>query len=1634
MIHVAAKGTSMPTPQNPARTRRPRTMSFRRARRGTVLVVVLGILVVLGLIAIAFGFIVHAEYESSLNALSRFRALSAARDGEAYAIGRLRAIAANQHWEPEGSWSFNTSFANPDARGRQGPGNRREAYEDYLRRYARNARLSAENSQVMVSFSRGGTTNDKGIEDDNWVDLNGDGKISTDETTLAQDIISRGREGLRNVSYFVGDGVDLNIRRGSSTAGTSRELGDRARLKIIDTNSQFPINAFVGDELSYRLQVLGTEIAKLASDQVNPFPEDIANDIVRFKEEAFGRIGTKDALIPFMLRSRASAQTIDFTLDLIAVRSWPDDDGSVFGTTPYFGNKRFDSPQTPVDPERRRQQREREEQRRNDVNSRNRRSHQDLLGKGEHAASNPYDGFPHIEPGGGRERRSPLNVNTVQLPVLVALLAGLEAEPRYLYYPNTDTLVEDDAWLRLLDFTEGKRLSNPYSTTDAGRQPNYDGQRQHMFISDPSMPNTANYQIITVGPLAHEVKPIWKTTGGGASEVTNPWFEGHHAYNIASRIIKEREERGPFRSWMDFDYRICHNILLGFQGDTSGIKDTADLVRANRGNVGETVNLADMPKGSGRNDRHLLPDPSSLRHPLAGVNDSAKHSYTPAEFDAWYWRACVDMIRCNFNPNGYYNKSNPEAAAYTVVDSTDMRVQSVPMCFSTMGTYEVVSQGEITARRVGRTVGSGTSSNLRLDYPVARRTFRSIVELYRTVEHTTQQHFVTTVDRTSFGQDQSGRTSSGGGQEVNQISAPVSLSSYGTTTYPNSIDLGMYDFSDKLYTAKEGRAGSPRGLKGRDGASAIGEPLHGGYYSTAGADNRFGHVALYPQDRSPNKATQSNPEGLNFWAQYNVSLEARRDGTATGVGNNNIDGHVPYSVNKGKGSGGDVLMSRSWNSAYPDPNRLDWKEEGWQGFEAHARRGNADAARHANLRPDGVRMSSWSYNPAFSEDAGSGINPEVTYTGQDRIVSRLALLIYRAGQNSNGDTPFAPIAGLNPDPQQEDLHGNDFMQHIIRRMTGADPASFALSLVGGNQGTDRANIALQNDRQQRTNFPYYEGWVDFWIKWELPPQGKSGGVACAGEIDPGSGNFSGLIGATSYGRFEPTLTPSTTRGDGSGVDRNNLSANNDFEGAQFFLFKEPGGRIRATQIYFNRAYTVRSADWRKAQGAIGATVQGGATPIGSNARIEGRVSTSNTDADGNVQTVPDEYISCNDIASGRNSDGILDMGFSFARNESYFDLNQSDNRQEHKLITHNWYRLSLKYRSNSRHSGGVDPERAEPHELYIDGRKVLRRGPLLPVPQGSLNAINTRGVNTGEITNENGQLTVADFNPPAPGLAPPPFFVQRSATVLGEVDPGDKLTIGCVYRQSVIEDRAVTGSGTSTRLFRFEENMIAPANATIDDVRIYRNLAGTAGFTGVISESDYSIYSRYYRSGGPNTNGEIHERGMYENGFLALQSAGGRTTGYTYPVRVGSLMWTESRPVWDPYKRERFDQSANTWANAPQIQMCYEIHPDVSQMSPNGAIAAVDLGTMNSTSRDSPNYWLNGGMALTPNEGTGRKIYIENDFSSQSRGIYSFFRYQAWFVAPGTSLRVLNTTPILEDVRLTLLTPPRRLYSEEIFQ
>ncbi|NUQ34353.1 MAG: hypothetical protein HUU29_05375 [Planctomycetaceae bacterium] len=1523
---------------------RSRHRSRRNAQRGMLLLMVLAILVLLSLIGIAFGYLVSSERRSAQNALDRFRALSVAKDGEAYAIASLRILATYTHYEFEGTWSFNRRVA-PDGR-LIGLNGESEDHEDYLRRGFRTPVLGINSPEQIVSLSRSHSSNAGEVPDANWVDTNGNGTIEPDEDDLARDLLAPGTAPLNRVSYFAGDGVDMRTLRTNIQSGTYRELGDRARLKIIDTNAQLNINDYAGEQLRFMLMVLGHELAALGSNIGNPFPPNVAGDIVIYKQLNGGKIQSKGDLRQFF----DNEQLYQFAMDFIAVESWPlrTSDSGVAGGAPNF------------------------------VNSRNPGLRRDIADPSATALPNnePFrkklgfqpgsqqgqDGNPEELPTGNRSPAyAPVNINTVSKPVLTTLLAGIEAEARFLYFPRTESLVDTDKWIHNI-----KQMK--IGTTDYGRQPllNAVGQssaeRELAFKDTGGIDNLAIYQVIPVGPLGHAIKPLWKTTEEDSETIaTQAKWDGHHASNLASLIIRDRERFGPFKSWMDFDYRICHQILLGFNKGIS--ENVADLVNTQRTSRMEQLatTLANYPCGSGTGDRSLLPDPRILRHPAGSANQSADHSYSAQEFDAWYWRASVDMIRAALNPNGYLNKFNPDAPYYTTVDSTDLRYATAPICFNTCGVYEIVTQGEI-AREQASAGGTHTETI------VARRTFRSLAEIYRILEHTTQQDFLKPILRPNDPTATSAPTQ--------KFESVVTHDLNGTQTWPNSIDHSKMSYADKFPADRR------QSVTVMDGSSTKIAELTGGYFKTSAADSLFGWVSLYPLDRTPHEMTE-NDALLNFHATF-VSLEALR---RMGRGNKSPKGHVPFS-------GGTVPQSSDmWSSATPDANRQDHPSTG-TGFQGAA---GQDSANYATLRPDGALLRGWHFNPMFRQ--GGSFSKQSTYGQRKEMrMSRLAMLRYRAG--AYGDNPYSPVGGANP-KQDDEIHKGSDIESIVTRLVGAADASPKPG-EGGKQGTDQQNINVQDIRQFNSNFPYYQGWIDFWIKWELPPQGTTGKVACAGEIDPASANFSGLIGACSFGRF---------------VEQSHgaMDENTDFEGCEFFVFKEPGGILRISQIYFTRAW--KSAQWAAYE--EGGKGSGYSYPtnwarIGDRSRISGKDPSGNPNGN-NQQMNYDEYAGTNDIASGTG-----DLGFSYARTESYVNLTELTSAAGVELVTHNWYRLSIKYLSNHRSGGEVLP--APPHEVMIDGRPLEVQF-TVPDPADQNEATNV--INTGELTDPTtGQPLSFTW---IPGSAEVDYDLNRRATLLLEVDPEDRLTIGCICRRQqpqILDQIAAAASTEDLPLFRFDTNLVAPANATLDDVRIAEGIKSPLTGQCTWDEQAASRASRFERKS------QISDDQYYENGFVASYRAGGLEI-LPFPVRIGSFTWTEYRPTWDSFKRVRTDTSAKNYAESPQITFALDVLNDIR--SPEFVTALPPLGTFSAIDRSSPNFWCEGGVV--PERRLGNPVTLNNLINATGSSRVSMLRYRAYFICPNTSLYpVLNMTPVLDDVRMTILTPPKRLMTEEIYQ
>src|SRR5690606_18747719 len=108
-------------------------------------------------------------------------------------------------------------------------------------------------------------------------------------------------------------------------------------------------------------------------------------------------------------------------------------------------------------------------------------------------------------------------------------------------------------------------------------------------------------------------------------------------------------------------------------------------------------------------------------------------------------------------------------------------------------------------------------------------------------------------------------------------------------------------------------------------------------------------------------------------------------------------------------------------------------------------------------------------------------------------------------------------------------------------------------------------------------------------------------------------------------------------------------------------------------------------------------------------------------------------------------------------------------------------------------------------------------------------------------------------------------------------------------------------------------------------------------------------------------------------------------------------------------------------ATAPHVIIGYQVFDDITQMTDSGAIVSnlPDGVSMSGTDRNRANYWANGGYPVSRLNQGNKPVYMSNVYTSMTNVTVSFFKYQAWFVDPTSRVTVLNTTPILDDVRIT---------------
>ena len=362
----------------------------------------------------------------------------------------------------------------------------------------------------------------------------------------------------------------------------------------------------------------------------------------------------------------------------------------------------------------------------------------------------------------------PINVNTASREVLMMLFNRVQGEREYKDVQTRGWVV--DPLFGMPDVVRPDSTENGIGD---------DGQHRGAVLGLADARNDATLKFVQIGPFM----PANSTT-----------LTVHTNELIVDLLMKERENR-PFTSWNDFDMRFISRLDTkengGFTGDNFG-----------------------MPEGIA-----ALPDPMQAQGLLGliglMVGGALKvNAFTQPDWDTWYYESCRELLRAALQPTPKVTKFNPDEAYWQPIDALDVQARFAPVCFHSHGLYEVTSLGEIRGPVFNPQTGNYDTA------PVASATARAVVKVMDIMRHHSQADFCSGFCNTDT-------QTPGPSTPVN-----VALTSYGTQTFPNSVDesqsLGLTAFNYPGYTT---------------------------YWEHRGAgvppNEEFGYVQIKGEDRSP---------------------------------------------------------------------------------------------------------------------------------------------------------------------------------------------------------------------------------------------------------------------------------------------------------------------------------------------------------------------------------------------------------------------------------------------------------------------------------------------------------------------------------------------------------------------------------------------------------------------------------------------------------------------------------------------------------------------------------------------------------------------------------------------------------------
>lgn len=177
-------------------------------------------------------------------------------------------------------------------------------------------------------------------------------------------------------------------------------------------------------------------------------------------------------------------------------------------------------------------------------------------------------------------------------------------------------------------------------------------------------------------------------------------------------------------------------------------------------------------------------------------------------------KAAADVLKANFNPNLHLNELNPDRSLFLHVDKTDLIVNSTELCFVPMGIFEVESLGYVLTNNgvAGGTTLAGSLGPLETadNQVVAKSRILATVKLYDAAYESTQSRFYqgTFAPRASFGVTTNNNASVETGPEPDNgpqpmkvhydgwVSLPTRLGSFSTAPKPRGALMTSYQGSN----------------------------------------------------------------------------------------------------------------------------------------------------------------------------------------------------------------------------------------------------------------------------------------------------------------------------------------------------------------------------------------------------------------------------------------------------------------------------------------------------------------------------------------------------------------------------------------------------------------------------------------------------------------------------------------------------------------------------------------------------------------------------------------------------------------------------------------------------------------------